>query len=806
MSGTQSKSGLFGAPHCVVALACLLAVVGCGGAASRFTSHMQRGQSYFDKGDYVHASIEFRNAMQIAPKDVNARIMSARVNEKLSKPREAAALYQSVLDEAPDNTQARANLGRIFAFAGLPQRALETVEPGLAKHPSEVSLLVVRAVARMQLKNMAGAQADADRALQLDPNDEDAIGLRVGLYKQAGDGQHALALLSDAVARLPRSAQLREVLAQLYMSADDPAKAEEQLRSVIQLEPQQQNHRKTLAIFYVRGHRLDDAQRVLEQSVKDFPASDDTKLTLADFLATRRTPAAGAQALRDFIARNPDDYELRFGLAEMLQRNGSNEAALGAYNEIIKRDGLGPSGLRARDRVAALDVVAGRSDDARKLIQEVLKKSPRDTDALLVQAQIELERNDPANAIADLRAVLRDQPRSVPVQRMIARAYVANGDPALAEQALRAAMDVAPGDTGVRIELARLLAQTQRPEQAVTLLEQTVLQEPSNADVREVLVQAYLGKKDFVAASAAARDLETLRPKAGIGPYLAGLAAQGQNQVDEARKQFRHAYELQPDVPEPLSALAQLELRQGNAAQALAVVKAAAEANPNNTSTANLLGEVYIATHDFPHAIEALSRAISSTPTWWPPYRNLALAKLAAGDPKGAITAYEGGVKVAPTAPQLVTELARLYEQQGRVDDAITLYEATYNRDPHMQVVANNLAMMLVTYKNDRRSLDRARDLTAAFVSSTSSALLDTNGWVRFKRGEYADALPVLERAAHESPDAKEIRYHLGMTELHAGQNERARSDLEAAVANGDKYPWSQDARNVLASLKAPTG
>src|SRR5581483_11654203 len=382
---------------------------------------------------------------------------------------------------------------------------------------------------------------------------------------------------------------------------------------------------------------------------------------------------------------------------------------------------------------------------------------------------------------------------------------IANGDPALAEQALRNAIDLAPGDTGVRIELARLLAQTQRSEQAVTLLEETVRLDPTNADARESLVQAYLAKRDFAAARTAAGELETLRPKAGIGPYLAGLAAQGQNQLEEARKEFRRAYELEPAAAEPLSALAQLELRQGANAQAVDLVKSAVEANPKNASATNLLGEVYLATHDIPHAIETLTHATSMAPKWWPPYRNLALAKLAAKDPQGAIGAYEAGVKVAPTVPQLVTELARLYEQQGRVDDAIGLYEATYKRSPHLQVVANNLAMLLATYKRDRASLDRARDLTAGFASSNAGELLDTTGWVHFKRGEYADALAMLERAAQQSPNVKEIRYHLGMAELHAGQNERARSDLEAAVASGDKYPWSQDARSVLASLKAPS-
>jgi len=121
-------------------------------------------------------------------------------------------------------------------------------------------------------------------------------------------------------------------------------------------------------------------------------------------------------------------------------------------------------------------------------------------------------------------------------------------------------------------------------------------------------------------------------------------------------------------------------------------------------------------------------------------------------------------------------------------------------------MAANNLAMLLVTYKKDRHSLDRARDLTAVFASSSVGGLLDTNGWVHFKRGEYSDALPILARAAERAPEAKEIRYHLGMAELHAGQSARARSDLEAALSSATKYPWSDDARNVLASLKNPTG
>jgi Flp pilus assembly protein TadD len=201
-------------------------------------------------------------------------------------------------------------------------------------------------------------------------------------------------------------------------------------------------------------------------------------------------------------------------------------------------------------------------------------------------------------------------------------------------------------------------------------------------------------------------------------------------------------------------------------------------------------------------AAEAFTRAVSMEPKWWLPYRNLAVAKLAAKDHAGALSTYEAGLKANPFEPQLVTDLALLYEGDGRVDDAIAVYEAAYKHNPHSQAVANNLAMLLVTYKKDRANLDRARDLTADFASATDGKLLDTNGWVHVKRGEYAEALPVLGRAVDRAPNLREVRYHLGMAELYLGQTDRARADLEAALAGSAKFYGSDEARVTLASLK----
>jgi tetratricopeptide (TPR) repeat protein len=152
-------------------------------------------------------------------------------------------------------------------------------------------------------------------------------------------------------------------------------------------------------------------------------------------------------------------------------------------------------------------------------------------------------------------------------------------------------------------------------------------------------------------------------------------------------------------------------------------------------------------------------------------------------------------------------EAAEFLEKQSNVDAAITGYEALYTGNHRVQqLAANNLAMLLVTYKTDHASLDRARDLTSAFTSSDNGSLLDTSGWVRFKRGEYREALPILERASARAPDSKVIRYHLAMAELQLGLRDRARSNLEAALAGAAQFMGSEEARTVLASLSSRSG
>src|SRR5262249_11753400 len=138
-------------------------------------------------------------------------------------------------------------------------------------------------------------------------------------------------------------------------------------------------------------------------------------------------------------------------------------------------------------------------------------------------------------------------------------------------------------------------------------------------------------------------------------------------------------------------------------------------------------------------------------------------------------------------------------------DDAIACYEAWNRSHPKDSGGANNLPMLLVTYKSDRAKLEPARDFTPPFADARDPHQLHPNGRMHCKRGEFAQALTALRRASEREPGSQEIHYHLGIAELQAGRKDRARTELETALSGKRaRFTGSDEARIALASLGSP--
>jgi tetratricopeptide (TPR) repeat protein len=779
----------------------LLSSTGCGGAQARKEKHLEKGQSFLAAGNFEKARIEFQNALQIAPKDVEARFEMGVVDEKLNNPREAAQFYQGTIDADPQHVEARAKLARLYLLSGAPDRALDLISPAIQAHPDDAQLLTIRAAARMQHKDMYGALADAQHAVQRAPTNEDAVAVLAGIYTSSGAQDKAQTLLEQSIEKIPDTVDLRLVLAQLYSQANRESETEALLVKLVALRPKEKAHRLRLAQYYARLGQIDAAENTLRQAVRDLPAERGVKLALIDFLSAHRSRDAAEKELKQMVAAAPDDNELKFALASFYEGGHQPALAEGIFQGVIDKDKLGPAGLSARNRLAALRARRGDAAGALVLANEVLAKSPRDDDALLMRGNISLSNRDPRSAIADLRAVLRDQPNAIGVLRVLARAHLANGEPAVAEETMRHAVEANPKDAVLRLDFAELLVQLGKPDQAKPILAELVMQQPNNVDALDAQFRVSVSTNDLATAKSAAQGIAAIRPKAATGYFYEGMIAEAEKHTDDALRLYAQAVDAQPEALEPLQAQMRLLVAAKRDDEALKRANELSARNPKSPLGAEAKGELLLGQGREDEARSAFNDAISRAPKWWPPYRGLAGIQIAAKNPSGAIEILTKAKSVVDQPDQIEMELASLFEAAGKADDAIGEYEALLKHNPQSEVAMNNLAMLLATYKKDGISLDRAKELSARFADSVNPSFTDTYGWVLYKRGETAASVSVLQRVVTKLPGEPVARYHLGMAQSSLGSNSDARDNLTRAVNSGANFAGLAEAKATLDKL-----
>jgi tetratricopeptide (TPR) repeat protein len=782
-------------------LAVSVVLVGCGSAESRKAHFLAKGQSYLAAGNLEKARVEFRNSLQIAPNDGEARYENGHVAELLAAPRDAVNYYQGAIEANPDHLAARTHLARLLLLAGATDRAFEVVKPGLEKHPDDAQLLTIRGVARARQGDLQGGIADAEHALKLAPDSEDTVAALAGLYNAAARRGDAEALLEQGVRRLSKSIDLRAALAQQYAKADQPAKLEAVLKEMIALKPDEPGHRVALARFYGGAGRFDAAEATLRQGVHDLPGSTPLKLALVEFLASRQGQEAATRELASMAAANPSDTSLQFALARIYEGQGNPEQAEATLRAVIARDSRAVAALQAKDALAELAIRGNRRDQAANLIAEVLEQSPRDNDALLLRASLSLDAGDPKSAIADLRAVLRDQPNSVPILRTLAQAHEQNGEPALAEEVLRRALTANPADAAPALDLVALLSRAGRLSEARSVAEDLLKREPGNPEYLLAAFRAQASLKDYAAARATAAAASAAHPDAPLGSYLSGLIAETQGLTAEALKDYSRAIELGPAAPEPLDALVRLLVSTRQSAVAHERLQTVIAAAPKNAHAHSLDGEVLLTLKRYPESAAAFDSAIALDPQILAPYHGLALVRLVQKDPEGAVAVMLRAQTAVRPAESAALALAQLYRDLGRTDDAVRTYEAVLLKNPKSDVAANNLAFLLVSARSDPQSLRRAHELVSRFADTQVVQFMDTDGWVRLKNGEVNDAVTVLEKAVKLQPASPTVRFHLAMAEIQAGQTAEARGNLQAALKSGDQFEGAAEAKAALAQV-----
>jgi tetratricopeptide (TPR) repeat protein len=133
-----------------------------------------------------------------------------------------------------------------------------------------------------------------------------------------------------------------------------------------------------------------------------------------------------------------------------------------------------------------------------------------------------------------------------------------------------------------------------------------------------------------------------------------------------------------------------------------------------------------------------------------------------------------------PSHPDLLYQKAILLEKAGRTDAALTQLESLYRDRPQDGAIANALGFLLADHN---RELARAERLIAAALKGEpdNPAILDSMGWLDYRRGNSREALPLLERAFRLAQDG-DIGAHWGEVLWSMGDKAKAREAWSRAL------------------------
>lgn len=770
--GTQKKV-------LATALAALM-LLGCGGADERKAKYLERGKAFIAEENWDKARVELKNVLQIDPKSAEAYYLLGQIEEKKQEWARAFGDFAKAVELDPGLIDARARLAQFFmlqanAFKAKNERDGEAQALGQAQ--TQIDEILKRdakhAGARTLRASMLVREGKTDEAVALaeavvkdSPSHGPAAGLLASLYEQAGRQSDAEKVLLSAAEKAEEPIPPKMQLAQLYVRQARNDEAETVLREIVAARPNELNYRVRLAQFLVQLNQTEEAEVVMREAVAIDPEDAQRYLMLADLLLTKKGSAAAIGYLQESIEQQPEITELRLGLARIFEQDKKPEEAKKVYQEMIKRYGDEPAGLVARNRLAAHAAVGGDFATARKLIDEILTKNPKDSEALVMKGRMAMQESDFETAVAAFRSALKDQPDSVPVLHLLAEAQLRKGDTELAGDNLRRAVEVAPQNVDARIKYARYLITR---KELVRALEQ---------------IDAVLGK-DAANAEAIAAKSELLAAKGDLAAVK-----------DELAK----LKEIAPDNAEASLRLARVLMAEGNSAAALAEVETILARDKKHFAALLMKTDILAASKDVGDLGAALNRLKTVAPNNPEVYFRMGRFLRGKGDIDNALKEYEQAyalsTDVARTA--MLTEIITMQVAAGQTDKALARVNAILREQPD-HPAANYLLGMVQVARKDFKAAEVAFVNQLSINPNTSKVYVQLAA-AREQQGNQAGAVAAYQQGLEVLKDDVELL--IGLASVYERQ-----ANIDAAISNYEKVlakqPDNAVSTNNLAALLA---
>lgn len=807
MSKLFNRPRVLNSRVCFVLAALLLA--GCSSKEDRAQSYYAHAMQLISEHDDVKARIELKNALQLKDNMVGAWQALSQLEERNKNWSGVIGASRKIAELDPKDIDARLRLARLALLGGTLDQALEWANKAGEIDPKNTAAITLKAGILLRLNDHKGAIQEANKALEIDPgNPEPSIILASERYL-SDDPKGALQILEGMPPAKKDDPGVVLLKVKIFEKMGDLQQLEAQLRKLVELRPNDVAFKAELVKFYVVHQRVDDAEKLMRSIAAADPANSVVELEFVRFLLATKGAAAARQELDARIKAGGTVFPFQMALADLDALNGDFPAGSQLLEKLISSAASPADANAARAKLAAMQLSRKNIPAAEALIADILRADSKNTDGLKLRASIRIDRGQLDDAITDLRQALNDQPQSPELMTLLALAYERGGSIDLAEKQLSSATRTSGYAPAIGLNYVAFLTRRGNIAAAEDVLTELATRNPRNIDVLTSLAQVRLSRQNWIGANEVAEAIKRLGARGDTAEQIKAAALTGEKKYDQSISLLEDAYASNKGAVRPMFALVRAYLQVKKIDQAESFLQSVLKTSPDNAEALVLLGSIELAKNQPDQAVKSFKAAIERAPKNTEGY--IALARLYLGQKNSdeALKTLQAGLQELPGNSTLRLTLAGTLELRGDFEGAITEYEAMLKDQPGSMVVANNLASLLSDHRSDKESLDRAYAIAAPLTKSPVPNFKDTLGWLNYRRGDYRNAIPLLEDAVSALPNTALVHYHLGMSYLAVAQSEKALEQLKKASAlepnNADLNAKVQAALSAVSKAKNQT-
>ena len=765
MNSLSETSGSFALPDAIglksfvgMAAFALLLTVGC---SSSPQAYLERGNRFADAGKYDDAIIQYRKALQKAPQLGEAHYRLALTALKKNLPVDAFQELRRAAELMPANDQVQAKLGELSTSLYNADRrhpkqyydqAAKIADQLLAKHPEGFDGNRLRGALALIDQKPAQAIEYLRKADKAKPGDQEVLlGLAIALVRD-NQAQAGLDLARSLIVKDKTFGRAYDFLFEQYEAAKRSQEAEDILQLKVANNPKQADSILELARYYAVVSKPTEMTSTLQKLLDDPADFPDSRMRVGNFYGTLGKPDEALRMFQDGAKIDPKhaiEYQKR-----MVQVLGGQRK----FSEAIQQ------------------------------LNEILKTHKDDQESKLARALIWLDEGKPENldpAIAELRIQIPLKPQDFNLHYRLGLALSRKGDPDGARREFLSATQKNRNYLPPRFALASLDLAQGRAQEALPVSEEILALAPANQEAQLLNAVCLTNLGRFAEARAKLNHLLQAAPQFLGARYQLGVLAISEKKYKDAEDIFRQLQQVTGGDPRVISGLVEAYKGENQSPRALQLLQDEVKRSPNSQTAHALLAQFAGLSGNYDIAIEQYKQMAAANPKSVDIQIRLGEAYEAKGDYPDAIGSFEKAEQSDPKSVPVAIVLAQAYYGEGKTGDAKSGYRHVLQLQPDEPRALNNLAfLMLDSGESPDEALKLAqRGLQVVRDPGLKASLSDTVGWAYLKKKMYDEAVQTFQSLVKANGQNATFRYHLGAALYEKGDKQRARAELQAALA-----------------------